>query len=100
MGQAGLAPELFSLVLARFSDLFVIALRMALPPVACLLITEIALGVLARSVPQMNVLMVGFPAKIAVGLVVVGLAITGFVGYFASVTASLRKVIAGLIRAL
>jgi flagellar biosynthetic protein FliR len=100
MGQAGLAPELFSLVLARFSDLFVITLRMALPPVACLLITEIALGVLARSVPQMNVLMVGFPAKIAVGLVVVGLAITGFVGYFASVTAGLRKVIAGLIRAL
>ncbi len=50
----------------------------------------------------MNVLMVGgFPAKIAVGLVVVGLAITGFVGgYFASVTAGLRKVIAGLIRAL
>lgn len=99
MGQAGLSPELFSLVLARFSDLFAMALRMSLPPVACLLIAEMALGVLAKSVPQMNVLMVGFPAKIAVGLAVVGLAIPGFAGYSASVLASLRKVIAGLIRA-
>jgi len=99
MGQAGLSPELFSLVLSRFSDLFVMALRMALPPVACLLITEMALGVLAKSVPQMNVLMVGFSAKIAVGLAVVGLAIPGFVAYSASVVAGLRKVIAGLMKA-
>jgi len=94
-----MSSELFSLVLARFSDLFMIAIRMSLPPVACLLITEIALGVLAKSVPQMNVLMVGFPAKIVVGLAVVGLAIPGFVGCAATAFASLRKAIVVLMRA-
>jgi len=99
VGGAGMSSELFSLVLARFSDLFMIAIRMSLPPVACLLITEIALGVLAKSVPQMNVLMVGFPAKIVVGLAVVGLAIPGFVGCAATAFASLRKAIVVLMRA-
>ena len=40
--------------------MFKIAVRMALPAVVCLLITEISLGIVARAVPQMNVLMVGF----------------------------------------
>jgi len=47
----------------------------------------------------MNVLMVGFPAKIVVGLAVVGLAIPGFVGCAATAFASLQKAIAVLMRA-
>ncbi len=43
-GGPGCRLSFFSLVLARFSDLFMIAIRMSLPPVACLLVTEIALG--------------------------------------------------------
>ena len=31
-------------------------------------LTEIALGIVARTVPQMNVFIVGFPLKIGVGL--------------------------------
>jgi flagellar biosynthetic protein FliR len=40
------------------------------PVIAALFITNIALGVVARTVPQMNVFIVGMPLTLAVGLLV------------------------------
>lgn len=56
------------------SEVFVIAIKLAAPVMAALYLTEISLGIIARTVPQMNVFIVGFPLKIGVGLL--GLAIT------------------------
>lgn len=50
-------------------DIFVMASRMALPVLTALLLTDVALALVARSVPQLNVFVVGMPAKIAVGFV-------------------------------
>jgi flagellar biosynthetic protein FliR len=50
--------------------LFVIAIKAASPVLAAVFLTEIALGITARTVPQMNVFIVGFPLKIGVGLFV------------------------------
>jgi len=100
MGQAALTPDLFRLIVMRFSELFKIAVRMALPAVACLLITEMALGVLARAVPQMNVLMVGFPLKIGVGLAILVLAAPGFVSYVHTVVGRLQEAIVMILGAM
>ncbi len=43
----------------------------ALPAVAALLITNMALGILTRTAPQLNLFGIGFPVTIAVGLLVV-----------------------------
>lgn len=51
-----------------FATLFVVALRVALPVTGALILTDLAMGLVARTVPQMNVLVVGFPVKIAVGV--------------------------------
>jgi flagellar biosynthetic protein FliR len=50
--------------------LLALGLRFAAPVVAAILLCNIALGVLARAVPQLNVLMAAFPLQIAVGLFV------------------------------
>ncbi len=56
--------------LTRFSaDALVAALQVAAPAVGILLLTSMALGILARTVPQMNVFIVGFPIKITAGIV-------------------------------
>lgn len=52
------------------SALFKLGLRFAGPVIGALMIGQVALGVLARTVPQMNVLMMAFPLQIAVGLFV------------------------------
>ena len=47
----------------------VVAMKIGAPVVGVLLLTTVGLGILARTVPQMNVFIVGFPLKIAAGIV-------------------------------
>ncbi len=47
---------------------FVAAVEVAAPVVAVLFLTELALGVLARAAPQMNVFNLGFAARVIVAL--------------------------------
>lgn len=53
--------------------LFVIAVKIAAPVMAVLLFTNTALGIIARTVPQINIFIVGFPLQIATGLIFLGL---------------------------
>jgi flagellar biosynthetic protein FliR len=47
------------------------AMSVAAPAIGILLLTSMGLGILARTVPQMNVFIVGFPIKITAGIVAV-----------------------------
>lgn len=55
--------------------LFVIAVKVGAPVIVVLLITSVAFGLLARTVPQMNIFIVAMPIKLAVGLLFVGLSL-------------------------
>ena len=50
------------------SEVFVMAVKMSAPVIATLFLTSLALGIIARTVPQMNVFIVGFPLKIGIGM--------------------------------
>lgn len=56
-------------------SVFVIAIKAAAPAITALLMIDIGFGLIARTVPQLNILIVGFPVKIAVGLIGIGLAL-------------------------
>lgn len=58
-------------VIEAFNKMFVIAFQMAIPIVGCLFLVDVALGIIARSVPQLNVFVVGLPVKIFVSFVVI-----------------------------
>ena len=65
------AADLDVTALIRLSgSLFIVAVRIALPVLAAVFITDLSLGVMARTRPQLNVLIVGLPVKIVVGLLV------------------------------
>jgi hypothetical protein len=66
VGSAALGLPPAPVLLGWGRDLFSIAARISLPVVAALLLTDIAMAVIARSVPQLNVFVVGMPAKVAV----------------------------------
>ncbi len=53
--------------------MFMLGLQMALPATAVLLLVDVAFGLIARMVPQINVFVVGIPAKIIVGLMTVAM---------------------------
>lgn len=66
-GEAA-APLSLERVVRLGADMFAIALALALPFLAVMLLVNIVLGVLARVAPQLNVFAVGFPLTILVGL--------------------------------
>src|SRR5699024_11278411 len=53
-----------------FNYMFIIAFQMSIPIVGCLFLVDVALGIIARTVPQLNVFVVGLPIKIFVSFVV------------------------------
>ena len=55
------------------AQLFVLALKVAAPVMVALFLTEIALGLMNRAAPQMQVMLIGFPLKIAAGFFFLGL---------------------------
>jgi flagellar biosynthetic protein FliR len=65
-------------LVALGDDLFILALKVAVPLVAFLLLTDLSLGIIARVMPQMNVFIVGIPLKIAMGLLFLSLVVLQF----------------------
>lgn len=61
---------------------FVISFKIAAPILISIFISNVLLGILARTMPQMNVFVVGMPLKILVGLVVIILVFPLYVGVF------------------
>jgi flagellar biosynthetic protein FliR len=57
---------------AAFVSIFAAAIQVAGPVLLALVLTDAAFGVVSRVVPQLNVFGVGFPAKVTVGLLLIG----------------------------
>jgi flagellar biosynthetic protein FliR len=55
-------------------DLFALGLSLALPVIGAMLLANLALGVLTRTAPQLNLFAVGFPVTLATGLAMLALA--------------------------
>lgn len=53
--------------------IFSVGVQLSLPIVAALLLTNVALGILTRAAPQLNLFGIGFPITLGVGLLVVAL---------------------------
>ncbi|WP_036832289.1 flagellar biosynthetic protein FliR [Pontibacillus litoralis] len=58
-------------VIETFNQMFMVAFLMSVPIVGCLFLVDVALGIVARTVPQLNVFVVGLPLKILVSFVVI-----------------------------
>jgi flagellar biosynthetic protein FliR len=68
------------------STMFLAGLRLAAPMLAAFLVLMVALAVLARIVPEMNILFISFPLRIGLGLLMAAMFLPylqGFVAEFA-----------------
>ena len=55
------------------AQIFVLAIKVAAPVLAALFLVELAMALMARAAPQMNLLIIGFPLKIAIGFFFLGM---------------------------
>jgi flagellar biosynthetic protein FliR len=93
-GQIALDWELLGLLMAEaFTRSFLFGLQMALPIVASGFLGEVALGLLVRTAPQMNMFVIGITLKVILGTFMMGLLISAY----AFVTAPLFDYMYGFI---
>lgn len=80
--------------------MFVIAVQVGAPIMAALLLVSVAFGLIARTVPQMNVFIVAMPLKIGVGLLFLGFSLPYLSTYLNSLFRGLSKNIFILLKAM
>jgi flagellar biosynthetic protein FliR len=71
--------------------MFTLGLAMVAPIVFCLVLVELALGVVSRNLPQMNVFILGIPIKVLSGLAALG-------AWMAAATAPMTRVFDAIFR--
>ena len=67
-GEVSLGPAVYMTVISMFQEAIVMGFQLALPIIAMELVTEAAVGVMMRMIPQINVFAVNFQIKIMVGM--------------------------------
>lgn len=99
-GQATLGNPALANMMTLAAQLFVIGLKVGAPLVVSLLAANFAMGLMARSVPQMNVFVVGFPFTIGLGLVFLVIGFPFFVQAVTAVIGDLEMILMSGIRSL
>jgi flagellar biosynthesis protein FliR len=72
-GELHLGEGIYRHVLTLSGKMFVIGIQMVAPIMAVLIFIQIALGLLAKTVPQINILTTSFPLTVGSGLIFLGL---------------------------
>lgn len=83
LGAASAGGMLLDGAVHAFTGAFVMGIRLGAPVMAALFLADVALALVARAVPQLNVFVVGFPAKIPLGFAAILLALPAFVALLA-----------------
>lgn len=96
-GGFSATPRLAQLVLRLSADVLAVGVALAAPAIIILLTVEFALAIAGRVAPQLQVLILGFPIKITVGLWLVGASLYFLPAAFRDVLSAVRQ---GLLHAL
>jgi flagellar biosynthetic protein FliR len=76
IGAGGIDESLVRAVSRMLGLVFILGTRIAAPVLIVLLLVELALGLLARVAPSLNVMMAGAPVRLVVGLLMAAATIT------------------------
>lgn len=97
LGGMVLGPEVSEAIMDIMSGVFASALKIAMPVLGALFLTTVALGVINRAMPQMNVFVIGMPAKLGIGVLMLAAGLPMYVGFlevlFDSLSGELSRVL-------
>jgi flagellar biosynthetic protein FliR len=100
LGQVAFSNLSAELVIRAGVNTLAQGIKLGAPCIVTLFLLDVALGIVARTVPQMNVFIVGFPLKIGGGLLMLGASLPLFGYVFAKLLTNLNNQINSLIVAM
>lgn len=101
IGIGSVDESLVRSVMQMLGVIFVMGVRFAMPVIIVLLVVELAMGLISRSAPMLNLLVVAAPIRVLVGLTVVAAvlpAAPGVIRRFSTVLLELGVSMAGAFR--
>ncbi len=100
LGSSSFDDNLINDVVRIFGNIFILGFKIAAPVTASVLIADIALGVISRTIPQFNVFIVGMPLKIALGITLILISIPMFIDIITTLFSEIDKEMLILIKGM
>lgn len=82
------------------AELFIVGLKAGAPIIVALMLSTVSFGLVARTVPQMNIFIVSMPLNIGVGLLFIGLSLPHLAGYIGDLFGATARSALLLLRAV
>lgn len=86
LGSFALDARAVQTVITASNDMFWVALMIMAPVMGVLVLGEVAMAIVARILPQMNIFVASFPVKIGLGVLTMALSFPLLVGFLAGQT--------------
>ncbi len=96
IGNGKIITVLFEIVV----NFFTVGFLIALPIVGIILIIDVVLGILIKAVPQINVFVVGMPAKVFIGLISIFIVLPMFVGIYNIIYSQIYTAVLNVIKVM
>ena len=92
------SPQLVNMMMQLAGNMFVVAIKVGAPLIAVMLMVSVGLGLIARTVPQIHIFIVGMPLKIIIGLVFMAIVAPYLTAFLIELFSSYRATLFNLIR--
>jgi flagellar biosynthesis protein FliR len=93
-----ISPQLVEMMMRLAANMFVVAVKVGAPLIAVMLLVSVALGLVARTVPQIHIFIVAMPLKIVIGLVFMVIVTPYLTAYLIDLFSSYQMTLFDLIR--
>jgi flagellar biosynthetic protein FliR len=100
VGAAGVSGSFGAIVAHLLGLVFVTGVRLAAPVVTAVLLVELAMGLIARAAPSLNLLVVGTPVRLMVGMLALSAGIQVIPGVVAAASTPALGAAFRLVRAV
>jgi len=100
IGKMSFGPIVAEKFITISGMMFLVAVKFAAPAIVALFLTNVALAVLTRLIPQMNIFGVAFPLKIGVGMIVLSTSIPMLAYVFKKLLVLFENNLIDLVKAL
>ncbi|MGL4730161.1 MAG: fused FliR family export protein/FlhB family type III secretion system protein [Clostridium sp.] len=97
IGALNFKTEIFTYMIHIVIEFFTIGFKMVVPIIFIIILTDFTLGLVARIMPQLNIMMLGIPIKIMLGLLTVSLSVPVFMKMLVNNLDQMTEAIRGVL---
>ena len=100
LGGVTLTSGVYLIMVALVQQIFVVGLKVGAPALVTMMMVSVAMAFVARTVPQLNILVIGFPVRVYLGFLVVLISLPAAADVFDEGFVCLTDAVGRLIEAM